>query len=271
MDLNTRIHYTGYFLPWHRWYINFFGKTLKEKCGYTGVTPYWNWSIDASNFQESSFWDSDPVSGVGGWGDPENDYQIADGGLANFTISYPVHHNIRRNYTYLVWANLPIPLITDHQAKGNLSFTTDVVESILQTGAGDYEEIQVLLEAIQGPHGAVHGIVAADLGGYCPTSAGPNCVPGPRWSSNDPLFFFHHAMLDKIWYDWQNLDPLNAQSYFGGSVESIDTLAAYDLNPTGVGPYLDLSSVIPVDGLDGVYTVGDMLSTTSGALCYKYE
>lgn len=49
-------------------------------------------------------------------------------------------------------------------------------------------------------------------------------------------------MLDKIWYDWQNSDPLNAQSYFGGSVESIDTLAEYDQNPTGVGPYLDVST-----------------------------
>ena len=89
------------------------------------------------------------MSGVGGWGDPNNDFQVPDGGLANFTLSYPVYHHIRRNYTYLVWANLPSPLVTEPQAIGNASFTFDVVDSILQTAPGDYEEIQVLLEAIQ--------------------------------------------------------------------------------------------------------------------------
>jgi hypothetical protein len=49
-------------------------------------------------------------------------------------------------------------------------------------------------------------------------------------------------MIDKIWYDWQNRDPLNAQSFFGGSLESINNLTAYNENPTGVGPYLDVST-----------------------------
>jgi hypothetical protein len=38
--------------------------------------------IDAPDFYESSFWkDSDPNCGLGGWGDPNADYQVPDGGF----------------------------------------------------------------------------------------------------------------------------------------------------------------------------------------------
>jgi tyrosinase len=105
--------------------------------------------LDAHNIYESSFWDSDPVSGLGGWGDPKNDIQISDGGLSDFIISYPVPHHIRRNFTEQVWANIPSPLITAPLAIGNESFTADVIESILEIPPGDYEVFQKTLEAIQ--------------------------------------------------------------------------------------------------------------------------
>ena len=41
MDLTDHIHYTGYFLPWHRWYTNQHVTQLKQQCGYKGVMPYW--------------------------------------------------------------------------------------------------------------------------------------------------------------------------------------------------------------------------------------
>jgi tyrosinase len=105
--------------------------------------------LDAPDFYGSSFWDSDPESGLGGWGNPSNDYQIQDGGLSDFMISYPIPHHIRRNFTNLVWANIPSPLITDPQAVGNLSFTGAVIEAILETPPGEYEGFQKTLEAIQ--------------------------------------------------------------------------------------------------------------------------
>lgn len=89
------------------------------------------------------------MSGLGTWGDPSKDYQIQDGGLRDFVISYPVPHNIRRNYTLYVWANIPSPLIFDKSAIGNASFTADVIESILEIEPGDYKTFQKTLEAIQ--------------------------------------------------------------------------------------------------------------------------
>jgi hypothetical protein len=39
-----QIHFTGLFLPWHRWYVHFFESVMKSKCGFSGASPYWNWS-----------------------------------------------------------------------------------------------------------------------------------------------------------------------------------------------------------------------------------
>ena len=32
------------FLPWHRYYVQYFEDSLINKCGYTGVSPYWDWT-----------------------------------------------------------------------------------------------------------------------------------------------------------------------------------------------------------------------------------
>jgi tyrosinase len=49
-------------------------------------------------------------------------------------------------------------------------------------------------------------------------------------------------MVDKIWYDWQNRDPVNFNSFYGGSVEHIDSLAAYNEYPNGGPPYFGVST-----------------------------
>jgi tyrosinase len=51
-------------------------------------------------------------------------------------------------------------------------------------------------------------------------------------------------MVDKIWYDWQHRDPANAMSFFGGSVEHLYSLAAYNEYPNGGPPYLNVSTRI---------------------------
>lgn len=56
---------------------------------------------DASpDFPNSKFFDPSPEHGFGGWGDPDNDYEISTGAFAKgFERAYPVPHNLRRNYT----------------------------------------------------------------------------------------------------------------------------------------------------------------------------
>ena len=105
--------------------------------------------IDAPDFYESSFWkDSDSVSGLGGWGDPNADFKVPDGGFHKLPLSYPTPHTVRRNFTLLSF-NLPFRsfLITDRQEMGNSSFTASIIEAILEIPAGDYKGFQTVLEA----------------------------------------------------------------------------------------------------------------------------
>jgi hypothetical protein len=49
-------------------------------------------------------------------------------------------------------------------------------------------------------------------------------------------------MVDKIWYNWQQLDPRNANSFFGGASEPTDNLTIYDEYPNGGPPFLTVSA-----------------------------
>ncbi|KAN0111711.1 Di-copper centre-containing protein [Russula decolorans] len=274
MDLNTRIHLTGQFLPWHRWYVYVFEQSLKNKCGYTGVSPYWNWTIDAPDFYESSFWkDSDPQSGLGGWGDSNADFSVPDGGFNGLHLSYPSPHTLRRNFTLLAFDSsfLPAQFFTEPLKEANVSFSASAIEALLETSAGDYRDFQAAFESFEGAHSAVHLIMGGDLAGTCPANAPSNCTEGPTWSPNEPLFYMHHAMVDKVWYDWQLRNPVNANSFFGGSVQALQSPATYNQYPNGDAPFLSTNSTMPADGMFPEVTIGDVMNTTSGVLCYIYK
>lgn len=36
---------SGLFFPFHRYFVWAYNNALKTRCGYTGVAPYWNWTI----------------------------------------------------------------------------------------------------------------------------------------------------------------------------------------------------------------------------------
>ena len=88
------------------------------------------------------------MSGLGGWGDPNADFSMPDGGFRTFQLSYPSPHIIRRNFTLRPF-NVPSPLIMDRQKIGNSSFAASVIGPILETSAGDFEGFQKVLEAFE--------------------------------------------------------------------------------------------------------------------------
>jgi len=105
---------------------------------------------DASNFHNSTFWDPDTTSGVGGWGDPNDDDQITDGAFADgFHISYPSPHRLRRRYTPTAPDN-PDELFTDE-------FTPESQVAMVNGFEGDFIGFQARLEP--GSHAAIHYIV----------------------------------------------------------------------------------------------------------------
>ena len=108
--------------------------------------------VDAPEFYESSFWkDSDPKSGLGGWGNPNADFSVPDGGFHNFPLSYPSPHTLRRNFTLLAFNSsfLPAQFFPDPLKEANASFSASVVEALLETSAGDYRNFQAPFETFE--------------------------------------------------------------------------------------------------------------------------
>lgn len=58
---------TAGFFPWHRYFILSYETALHDHCNYTGRMPYWDWTLDWSDFHASPLWDED--TGFGGDGD----------------------------------------------------------------------------------------------------------------------------------------------------------------------------------------------------------
>lgn len=112
----------------------------------------------------------------------------------------------------------------------------------------DYDSYRRTLES--GPHGAIHSAVGGDL--------------GPATSPNDPVFFLHHAQIDRLWWLWQQKDPKKRNVEFGGNKMQEDGGAE------GSSPRAKLSDVMSVRGLGGDVKVRDFMTTQNERLCYRY-
>lgn len=64
------IHYTGHFLPWHRYMVAVYESMLRSECNYAGAQPYWDWTLDTPANKWASSPVFDPVTGFGGNGVP---------------------------------------------------------------------------------------------------------------------------------------------------------------------------------------------------------
>jgi len=255
----------------------------------TRYTQYWrfpstwhskSFHLDTEDFYNSDFFDNSSTSGVGAWGDPANDYQISTGGLKDIILAYPSPHRIRRNYTLYpdrlpnainIFSGDPTAPAPQTDLMINTTMTKENVDYMVNNFEGDFIGFQTYMESISGVHPGIHLIISGDLSGFCPNGTGPpECIQGPTWSSNDPLFFMHHAMIDKVWYDWQNKNPKNKYAYGGGSVTPLSSFANYTRFPTGMPPYLNFDSEVLGDGLWHNVTIWDMMDTTGDTLCYIY-
>ncbi|OBZ67004.1 hypothetical protein A0H81_12820 [Grifola frondosa] len=271
MDLNTRIHGTGLFLPFHRWYVAVYETALKDKCGFKGAFRYWNWTIDSAYVHHGTiFQEADSVSGLGGWGAPAKDFSVTDGAFTDFSISYPSPHILRRNFTLQPYfgLNAVLPIFPNEGMDANASFTLEAITALINWTPGDFVGFQFAFEQPEDAHGGVHLILGGDLACQCPINAPANCTPGPTWSANDKsrIISLQGRMVDKVWYDWQHKSASNFWAYKGGSVQNITNLQALHDYPNGMPPELSLNSTMPAE-----VAIRDVMNTTGGSLCYVYE
>ncbi|KAJ3281640.1 hypothetical protein HDU79_010592 [Rhizoclosmatium sp. JEL0117] len=232
--LVANVHGTASFLAWHRTLILLFEYALQDFCGYTGTLPYWDWTLDASNPSASPIF-SDGAFGGNGQGTSQC---ITNGAFNQETVTIN-HPNgpqcITRNFM-------------DGSMNGEL-FSSAIIQNLASTSTWGVFQQGIFV----GPHSAVHNAVGGDFG--YPPAAG-----------NDPLFYVHHAQIDRVWAQWQK-SSREGGAYYGtnnaGNPNGNDAMASDWLS--GVNPLFGNWTLFPpISVSDAMWTDG------GGWFCYIY-
>ncbi|XP_074568595.1 polyphenol oxidase, chloroplastic-like [Curcuma longa] len=186
-DLEIQVHNSWLFLPWHRFYLYFHERILGKLIGdETFALPFWNWDAPGGiqlpsiyTKTSSSLYDKlrearhQPPALI------DLDYNGVDPGLPYET---QVDNNLKTMYRQVIsGAKTPSLFMGKSYRAGDQP----------NPGGGTLENI---------PHGPVHF--------WTGDSTQPNFENMGNFYSaaRDPIFFAHHANVDRMWYLWKKLD-----------------------------------------------------------------
>ncbi|KAK6814605.1 Tyrosinase ustQ [Aspergillus parasiticus] len=231
-------HRSASFLPWHRYTLVVFEKALREHCGFTGQVPYWDWTLDWMNLANSSIFNS--VDGFGGDGDRTGP-EVVGGGHCVIDGPFAGLQPILYNHTYV--QHCIARGFRDGDQAGRISgeyYRPESIGGILrkQSYVELVREVEIYL------HNPLHQGVNGDF--LAMTAA------------NDPLFYVHHAQLDRLWWRWQQENPdLRLKEYHGKHM----------YNSTGNAT---LDDILMYGGFAEDIPVSRVMDTKGGFLCYTY-
>jgi len=231
IQLGPTIHIVGQFLPWHRHIVTMFNNELRSECGYEGPTPYWNWQIDADKTSTpiGSSPIFDPVHGFGGDGVPGTYTPPPGDWFRPWTgkgcIADGPYKDMRLNVGPDTFNDPNHCLVRGFQENRRSNMTTALVLNALFKPT--YNEFITTLDLnSHNIHAGGHYFVGGEMG---------NSLSSP----GDPLFYLHHAQLDRVWWMWQLLNPWKRLTEMGGTTEiggTTPTTLDYVLTFPGLGP-----------------------------------
>jgi tyrosinase len=241
-------HKSPRFLAWHRHFLHVYEQTLRNKCGYKGRLPYWNWTLDWQHLLKAPVWGSDDLAfGTNGTGEASADRELlrgsclTDGPFANTTLHYLM--NIEQEHC------LSRGFASGEQLR-NLSswLRPKFVEQLLLEP--QFEQFNERIERFS--HLAIPAIVQGDFVTLTSPNGTPNSTNLSITHANDsyaePLLFLHHSNLDRLWWLWQRFSP-------GRVSNDLDLM----------------ESVLPTNGLAPDIRMAEVMNTRSGPLCYEYN
>lgn len=173
------------FLPWHRYCLRHLEHHL-QAIDASVTLPYWDWTSDRSTTGPP--WTDDFMGGVG----RERDGQVLTGPFAFSTGNWPI--------TVKDFPRQPDFLTRFYRNPGELPTLLQVRRALERTpydakpwnfATNPRGSFRAALE--MNLHNIVHILVGGNM-----TGAG---------SPNDPVFYLHHAMVDRLWAKWQKLHP----------------------------------------------------------------
>lgn len=149
----------------------------------------------------------------------------------------------------------PRCLRRDISKAASSKWSTDEQVSSLITDFKDFASFSTRMQGdfpngFLGVHTAGHFTAGGDPGGDLFASPG------------DPYFYFHHAMIDRVWWIWQNQDIANRQYAIGATI-------TVNNQPPSRNATLDDIIDLGYVGTKPV-TIRDASNTLAGPFCYVY-
>ncbi|KAK3392845.1 hypothetical protein B0H63DRAFT_2337 [Podospora didyma] len=215
------VHADGLFLGYHRYFLHLYEKALREVCGYKGAQPYWDWTLNYEDPRNSTVLDGSPWSlGSNGVFVPNRDpiqLPLPGGGFVDFPPATGGGCIASGPFTADKWQiNLGPIGYAPQGPQGGLGYnprcltrdislfwsnvTRPTAVAALLDGAVDIAAFNAALDSVpNGVHGGGHfqlGTVQLDV--FC--------------SPSDPIFWLHHAQIDRLWAIWQG-QALSSRTY----------------------------------------------------------
>lgn len=196
-------HQGPVFLPWHRWFLQLFEHHLR-RINPALTIPYWDWTEPGAGNPATN-----PLFG--------NDFMGGDGaGTNNWVGSGPFRHShdweqvidtsmakskyLRRTLGRAV-PTPKLPTIAQVQSLTEAAYADPYDRAPWNAGAArsfrNYLEGFMLKPGWPSDAAVMHNYVHAWIGGSMNAASSPN----------DPIFFLHHANIDRIWATWQQNHP----------------------------------------------------------------
>ncbi|MFI2458248.1 tyrosinase family protein [Streptomyces sp. NPDC019539] len=195
-------HRSPSFLPWHRMFLIEFEQALQSVDPAVAI-PYWDWTTDRT--PRSALWAADFLGGTGRSGDG----QVMDGPFAGASGAWPIVVSVDgRNFLRRELGNEAIQLPTRAEVDSVLAISTYDAPPWNSTSEGFRNN----LEGWRGIN--LHNRVHVWVGGHMASGVSPN----------DPVFWLHHAFVDKLWSEWQALHPESRYLPEAHTVNIVDIL-----------------------------------------------
>ncbi|KAF2196073.1 Di-copper centre-containing protein [Delitschia confertaspora ATCC 74209] len=222
-NLTPNVHNNAKFLIWHRYYLWAFEDMLRTECGFNGAIPWFDETKYSGRFAQSSIFSDQWFGAIALGGNC-----VTNGQFARLTLNVGPGtgngaHCLARNDNGQLTANANSQIVNACNSRG------------------DYADMAGCAET--GAHAWGHNGIGAVM-------ADAAASPG------DPVFFLHHAFIDRNYRIWQNQDParvtyINGQDRFGNN--------------------LNLDTGVSLGGLRNDVKIRDIINTLDNTLCYKYN
>ena len=273
VNMTLRIHFNGIFYSWHRHFIHILEKALHEHCSYPSYlgVPYWNWPLyveDGKTLETSAlFSGSNSSLGSNGIYDPSvpND-SLPDGSVLPRGTGGGCVYRGPFAYTNITFGPFPPSLlltgVPSNWTERNLRCLPRDLNDDIVRSAGNQQRIDAAL-AQPDIESFTHwtndpGFTSLHVHGHAGVGMTMNDAFG---SPQDPVFFLHHAMVDRVWTLWQDLGPDQRRFTYNGTTVIF--------NPPNA-PLVNNDTVLTWGVLSENKNIWELADPMAENYCYKY-